>query len=302
MLETLLPLDLVSMIKERFNIRGIYEIKIRCDMPLVVCYFGDFVFLRDSNRQLIYADKRLIEYVVSHATDSSLYRYNNQIKNGFISVSGGIRIGVAGEVVEEENRQIKTIKNFSSLNIRIPHEIKGCATEIMKYILDSSGINNTLIISPPGCGKTTYLRDVARQLSQQEQFYNVLIIDERYEICAVENCRPRLDVGNTTDIISGSTKEYGLIEGLRTLRPDVVITDELSSIKDIRAIKLARTSGVKVIASVHAYNHLDLKNKLHFRDLIESRSFDRYVILSRRNGVGTCEMILNSSLEPLFSL
>lgn len=300
MLKEILPPSLGSLIDNRYRYEDIYEIRIRCNMPIVINYLNRYEPLRNINGGQVYADKKLIDYILSRATDLSLYKYNNQIKNGYISVSGGIRIGIAGEVVlGDNNGEIKTIKNYSSVVIRIPHEIVGCADEIMEHIFDESGVKNTLIVSPPGCGKTTFLRDIARNLNKSEFPLNVLIIDERFEIASQEGGINYLDVGNYADVLSGATKEYGFYTGIRSMRPDVIITDEISSKSDIQGLKYASSCGVKVIASTHGYNHLDLKRKNNFVSLIEERVFDRYIILSAREGAGTIEMVLNSVFEPI---
>lgn len=304
MLKELFPSSLGALIEDRFNFRDIYEIRIRSNKPIIINYLNRFVQIKNEKGVSICADKKLIEYILSRATDLSLYKYNNQIKNGFLSVAGGIRIGIAGEIVIGETGEIKTIKNFSSLTIRIPHEIRGCSDEIINLIIDEkTGIKNTLIISPPGCGKTTFLRDIARNLSSCfEEPKNILIIDERYEIASCDNGVNSLNVGVFTDVLSGSTKEYGFYAGIRSMRPDVIITDEISSKSDIAGLKYASSCGVKIIASTHGYGHLDLKRKGSFNSLLEDKVFDRYIILSDRNGAGTIELVLNSAFEPLMVL
>ena len=300
MVKELLPRDLGEVVASKYNFAGIYEFRIRSGMPILINYLGEYIILRNLKSELMIADKKLVEYILARATDLSLYKYNNQIKNGFISVSGGVRIGISGEVVLGEDGIIKTLKNYSGLVIRVPHQIKGCSQKIMPYILDESGLKNTLIISPPGCGKTTLLRDVAREISHQDRVYNILIVDERYELAASENGVNTLDVGFMTDVLSGTSKEFGFYDGIRALRPDVIITDELATKNDVNAVKYAKNSGVKVVASVHGSSHLDIKQKTYFCSAIVERTFDRYVVLSDRNGVGTIEYILNSAFEPMW--
>lgn len=299
MIKNLFPLQIINLIYSKFNINGIYEIRIRTQKPIYVNYFGDYVPLRDKNFQTIYADKKLIDYVITQATEMSVYRYNSQIKQGFITTQNGIRIGLAGEIVETEDNFIRTIKNPSSLVIRIPHEIKNCAHEIMPYIVDERGIKNTLIISPPGCGKTTIIRDIARTLSLNEKVYNILIVDERYEIAGAEGGNLRLDVGETTDVVSGGTKEFSFLSGIRTLKPDVIITDEIGSKKDAVAIKLASLSGVKIIATAHAQNEQEILKRNNFIDLINNRIFETIIVLSSKKGMGTIEAVLNSNFNPI---
>lgn len=295
MIKDLFPAELIGMITNRFNLHGIYEIRIRAEKPIFINYFGEYIELRGKVNEVVCADKRLIEFVMSRATEMSVYRYNTQIKQGFLTTSKGVRIGIAGEVIVSESNEVVTIKNPTGLVIRIPHEIKNCAHEVIPYIIDKFGVKNTLIISPPACGKTTFIRDIARTISYENKVYNILIVDERYEISGNEN----LDVGVTSDVIFGGTKEFAFSGGIRALRPDVIITDEIGAKSDVDAIKNASLSGVKVIATAHAENESDLKKKRWFKDLVENKIFDRIVVLSARNGVGTVEGIFNSSFEPI---
>lgn len=298
MIKRLFPFSVAELITARFNLTGIYEIRIRTEKPIYINYFGEYVPLRDSIQSVVYADKKLIDYIITHSTEMSVYRYNSQIRQGFITTQEGVRIGLAGEVVQNENGGVKTIKNLTSIVIRIPHEIKDCATEIMPYI-NNGGVKNTLIISPPGCGKTTIIRDIARQLSEAECMYNILVVDERYEIAGAENGVPRMDVGATSDVVSGGNKEYAFINGIRSLKPDVIITDEIGLNSDAFSIKNAILSGVKVIATAHAKNLLELKKKPVFSKLLKDKIFERIVVISDRNGMGTLENVFDSNLELL---
>lgn len=299
MIKRLFPFSVAELITSRFSLAGIYEIRIRTEKPIYINYFGEYVPLRDSSRSIVYADKKLIEYIITHTTEMSVYRYNSQIRQGFITTQEGVRIGLAGEIVQDENGEIKTIKNLTSIVIRIPHEIKDCAVEIMPHISDGREIKNTLIISPPGCGKTTIIRDIARKLGEETRIYNVLVVDERYEIAGAENGVPRMNVGETTDVISGGNKEYSFLNGIRSLNPDVIITDEIGLNSDAFSIKNAILSGVKVIATAHAKNILELKKKPVFSKFLKDKIFERIVVISDRNGMGTLENIFNSNLEIL---
>ena len=299
MIEELFPSDLTNLLSSRFNISGLYEIRVRAEKPIYINYFGDYVPLRDKNQSIIYADLKLIDFIITRATEMSVYRYNSQIKQGFITTAKGVRIGISGEIVETEANEIRTIKNPSSLVIRIPHEIKNASIEIIPYIIDSFGVKNTLIISPPGCGKTTIIRDISRVLCLQDRVYNVLIVDERYEIAGAENGASRLDIGLTADVISGGTKAFSFSNGIRTLKPDVIITDEIGSKADAVAIKQASLSGVKIIATAHAKDEEDIKRRSNFIDLLDSKIFERIIVLSQKKGMGTIEAVFNAEFEPL---
>lgn len=295
MIKNLFPIDILNLLSNNFNFNGIYEVRVRINKPIYINYFGEYVSLKSKSGERIFAEKKLVDFILSRATEMSVYRYNSQIKEGFITTSGGIRIGLAGEVVDAEGLDVRTIKNPTSLVIRVPHEVKNCANQVLPYIVDSGGIKNTLIISPPGCGKTTFIRDIARALSYEKEIINSLIVDERFEISGFST----LDVGATTDVILGGNKEFAFTSAVRALRPDVIITDEIGTKSDAYAIKQASLSGVKVIATAHAKNEQELKLRTPFIDLINNKIFERIVVLSRREGMGTVEDILNEDLDPI---
>jgi stage III sporulation protein AA len=300
MLNKVLPQSINFIVENCLDYKKLYEIRLRADMPIMINYASEFVYLSDKGvsaqcREPIVADRRMIENVVLKAGEYSLYAYNDRLKNGFITMQGGIRIGVSGDIVTE-NGCVKTIKNFSSLNIRIPHEINA-KNAVLEKILRP--IFSTLIISPPGCGKTTLLREVARALSNQKKILSTLIIDERSEIAAVHNCVPQLNVGSFTDVLNNADKAFGFSAAIRVMRPDVIITDELGGASDIAAVAAAINSGASVFASIHARNADGLKNNDGLKSILDARLFKRFVILSDRLGAGTVESVLDESLTEV---
>jgi len=290
-----LPREIENLIVSKLNICGIYEIRIRQDKPIFINYFGEYVVLKDGFQNTVIADKKLIEYCMASLTEMSVYRYNNQIRQGFITTPEGVRVGLAGEVVREENGEIRTIKGVKSLVIRIPHEVKGCASAVFPYVEEGGEVKNTLIVSPPACGKTTLLRDLARMLSFGDKVNNLLVVDERYEIAYSGQ-----DVGDTTDVLSGGSKTFCFGSGVRALNPSVILTDEIGSKEDVKILIQTALSGVKVIATVHAKDHQELKKKPSLEPLFASNIFERFVILSSRKGVGTIEAIMDSKFCVLY--
>ena len=278
------------------------ELRLRVDLPIVAVVAGKPYYLgtkglSGSPEDAIICERDTLNEIVKRASEHSLYAVNHQLKQGFITILGGIRVGICGEVVIE-NHRVKTIKNFSGLNIRIPHQVKNCSLNVFELLVQSKFLN-TLVISPPGCGKTTFIRDILWQLSNHNYCYNILLVDERYEIANCFNGKPQLDVGKFTDVYSGCNKLFGFENGVRSMRPDIVATDELANEADITALSYVAGCGVGVISSVHASDVEDLKNKPAFEKLLQNKIFKRYVVLSNKKGPGTIEAIYDENLRGI---
>lgn len=297
MLFDIFPLNLVGKIKKIFSY-DLTEIRLKVDMPIIVYkgvipYFLGESGLLNSAEGAIFTSKEDIENIVFRASNCSIYSINERLKKGFISLSDGCRIGVCGDVIYENN-EIKTITNFYSLNIRISHQVKNCSLKIYRNLLDEGNIHNTLIISPPGAGKTTFLRDIVYQLSNNSLPLKVCIIDERGEIAT-----RGMDVGIFADIITFSTKKHGFEQAIRTMSPNVIVTDELGNEEDVDALLKCFNSGVRVIASIHAKNIEEVRKKSFMKPLFEDRYFSRYVVLSCNNSPGEIEGVYNNAFSRI---
>lgn len=300
MLYNLLPEWLYTEITRRYLPEFIFEIRLRISKPIVVNFKGRYEVLsvkQDFKTVPIIATSDVVDYVISVATKQSLYAYNNQIKHCYITTDDGERIGICGKVVFDEMK-VATIKNITSLNIRISHQVFNCSDKVINFICTNGVAKNCLIISPPGAGKTTLVRDIALKLSNEKNIQNILIVDERYEIAGAG--KAMMDVGYYSDVISGSTKKFAFDEALKTMAPSTIITDEISNEEDLISIKQAIKSGVSVIATAHAGSLEDLKNKRYFESVLNQRYFDRIIVLSKRNGVGTIDGVYDENLRCIY--
>ncbi len=286
---------------EFLQIEYLQELRLRVGKPSVIKYCGKKWLgecgISQDECDVIIADAKELADIVYKACECSVYAHNDQLRSGFVT-TGGIRIGICGRVVTQ-GEQITTLKEFSSLNIRFPHQVKDCSLKVVSYLIDDASICSTLVISPPGGGKTTFLRDLARILSVRNIASNVLILDERDEFGCMQQGKCQLDVGNA-DIYSGVSKEWGLINGIRALAPEVIVLDEIITRGDVTAIKYAIGSGVKVMASAHSTDWEELSSKPILKEVLDSKIFDRIVVLSQRNGVGTIESVLDGKGKAIW--
>lgn len=227
---------------EKFS--NISEIRLRRDKKVVVYTFGA------RNVVEYICEQEDIDYVIKIATSRSLYAVEESVTRGYISCEGGIRIGLAGEAVLDNGR-LRSVKNINSIVIRIAKSIQTLPKEVLPLI---ESFDNTLILSPPYLGKTTILREMTRRLSNKGN--DVLVIDERNELSATMNGVQNLDLGANTDIMVGVPKIDCYEGAVRTMSPDIIVTDEIFGEKEVYAILDSVRSGVKVMATAHS-NDID---------------------------------------------
>lgn len=286
------------------------EIRLRRDRPLLLGvgdrdYFvrrdGGFEAGPSSGYQVSAAD---LEKVVQNISGYSIYALEEELKNGYVTLPGGHRVGLTGKAVLENGR-VKTLKHLSGLNIRVCREIKGIAGELIKQLIDhkANNIYHTVIFSPPRCGKTTLLRDLVRQISNGVSALGfagrtVGVVDERSEIAGCHLGVPQMDVGVRTDVLDGCPKNQGMMMLLRAMSPDVIATDEIGRMEDVQALEEVFNAGVRVVVTIHGSSLRELANRPALRYLLQLNVIDRFVLLGRSRGVGTVEKIFSGHDLP----
>ena len=278
-----LPAEIATALAH-ININFVTEIRIRRGQPVIVGYKDEYYYL-DSFGLTENPDGAIfggeIAPIINAATGGSIFSYAEQMRYGFITCEHGVRIGLAGEYVTQGG-SIKTVANLTSINVRIPHDIKGCAERICKNLFDD-GVCSAVIYSKPGLGKTTKLRDIARYLSDNLR-QNVLIFDERNEIAAMDSYGNGFYIGGRVDVVRSGNKAYAFESAIRAMKPDVIITDELYGEGDIEAVRYACNCGISVIASSHITDREILK-KMPFEYFVELKSLLGQPVIYDKNFV-----------------
>lgn len=285
------------------------EIRLRVQAPLLIRYGNrEYYIDRDGAIQkekenAYIVSKPDIKETVEYISNYSLYAYEEEIRQGFITVQGGHRVGMAGKVIMEKDG-VKSMKYISFINIRLSHQIKGCADILLPFVTDGMEVRHTLIISPPRCGKTTLLRDLIRQLSDGGSTHRgvtVGVVDERSEIGACYMGTPQNDLGIRTDVLDCCPKANGMIMLIRTMAPEVIAVDEIGGRQDMEAIEYVRNCGCKLIATVHGSSIDDIRAKPLLRKLVQERAFERYVVLGDTKQAGKVTEVFDAQGNPLYS-
>ncbi|ETI67367.1 stage III sporulation protein AA [Neobacillus vireti] len=268
------------------------EIRIRMNRPVEMTLKGEPRFLS----YLIQPEDAV--HLMNKISNFSIYTLEEELKRGYITVSGGHRIGLAGKVILEEGR-VKAIRDISSFNIRIAREKVGIAEPLIPYLYQRNWMH-TMVIGPPQTGKTTLLRDIARIISSGNrakgfQARKVGIVDERSEIAGCVNGVPQLTFGHRLDVLDACPKAEGMMMMIRSMSPEVLIADEIGRMEDAEAIQEAVHAGIKLITTTHGTSMEEIRKRPSLRAIIDQRIFERFVILSREAGPGTIKHILDGN-------
>lgn len=274
------------------------EIRLRVDRPLALCV-GGIKRLPNQGGQVV--SRKEFREVLEYISRYSLYAFEEEIKRGFLTIPGGHRIGLAGQVVAENGR-VKTMKHISFLNIRIAHERKGCANPVMPYLFEKGEFLSTLIASPPGAGKTTLLRDIIRQVSSGGKMFaekTVSVIDERSEIAGSYLGKPTKDVGIHCDVLDACTKAEGIHMMLRSMAPEVIAVDEIGMREDFEVLQMALTTGCSLLTTIHGSSMRQLREKPLLQRMFAEKMFQRIVFLGKQSAPGEIRKIYDGKGQVL---
>lgn len=270
------PQRIVEVLKRYItssNYNFLEEIRIRINRPIVIKYNMNFEILD----YVIKTDD--IQKIMQYITENSVYSYQNQICEGFITLKGGHRVGISGNVAME-NGKVKNINYIFSLNFRIAKQIIGASKKILNKVYNDGIIYNTLIVSPPGGGKTTILRDLIRVLSS---YKTIGVVDERGEIAAMYKDNLQNDLGLNVDVLNNIKKSIGIKMLIRSMSPDLICADEIGTKEDIEAIKYAVTSGVNGVFTAHGETINKINQNPILKDLIEDKLIDQIIMLDKND-------------------
>ncbi len=283
----------------RGDLTRIEEIRLRTNQPLICIVHGNELALNQRGvckvEEAHIVTLQEVKNTLKLMSNFSLFSIEEQVKKGFFTINGGHRVGVCGKTVIV-NGEIATIKDISSLNVRISRQILGCSDNYIRYVVDK-GVKNTLIVSAPNNGKTTFLRDLVRNVSNQG--YGCVVVDERSEIGGTYKGELQCDLGRRTDVLDSCDKVLGLNMALRSMAPKAIVVDEVGTDEDIKALIKVFNSGVNIIATCHAENIEQFKQKKIFKSFVEEKLFDRYIFIKDKKPIGIYGSELDENINLL---
>ena len=295
--------------KTRLEEKDLQEIRLRAGRPLLVIDSGREMFLDkmgrvwSSSKQGYRVSVEEVRETLERASNYSLYAYEAEVCRGFLTVQGGYRVGVSGRVICEEGR-ITGMRDIAYMDIRIAHQIKDCAAIVLPYMYEDGMLKNTLIMAPPGKGKTTILRDMVRLVSDgnpKARGQSVAVVDERSEIAGCSQGVAGYDLGIRTDVLDGCLKTEGIFLVVRSMAPEVIAVDEIAGQKDQEALRMAAFCGCRILATAHGRVYEDLLRRQDIRPLWEEGVFERCVLLEDQGMPGIVKSVFDQKKGCIYS-
>ncbi|MDR3270613.1 MAG: stage III sporulation protein AA [Peptococcaceae bacterium] len=288
---------------QQISCRESEEIRLRIRQPLLIQTARRDYFLNENSqsvepRQAYKIRTEDLREALERMTHSSLYAAEPELRQGFLTLPGGHRVGVSGETIWQ-NQGLQTLKHISSLNVRIAHEVRGAGLALLPYLLGEDGsFRSSLLLSAPRAGKTTMIRDLIRLLSEGVAELHLAgqtvgVVDERGELAGMWQGQPSYNLGIRTDILDACPKSVGMAMLVRSMAPQVIATDELGTAADVAALSDAIRCGVAILSTAHARSLVEAQSRPVLRTLLQQGAFERVVVLSRRNQPGTIEQIID---------
>lgn len=300
------PLDLRQMLSSLpLDVKEtVEEIRVRQGRPLMLGlsrsdgYVTPTGSLSHNGSEAYIIDSEDMERVTQLVSRSSLYALEEELRNGFITLPGGHRVGITGKVLTDQGR-VKSIKYISGFNVRVSRAVPGVADRVLPYLISPEGsFYHTVLVSPPRCGKTTLLRELIRRLSEgipELRFKGVTVgvVDERSEIAGCYRGIPQQNIGPRTDVLDTCPKAAGMMMLLRSMGPAIIATDEIGRQEDVAALEEVLNAGVKVLTTVHGSSLEELADRPALQYLFQIKAIQRFVFLGRSRGAGTVESIFD---------
>jgi stage III sporulation protein AA len=296
------------LLKSGLHAGRLQEVRMRAGQPLLLLYDGqEYGLTRDGRmthriEESFRVTKKELNETLECVSGYSLYAFEEEMKQGYITVQGGHRVGLAGKVVMDGGR-IQCIRHISFLNVRLSHQICGCADDVLPYLIRDGAVADTLIISPPRCGKTTLLRDLIRQISNGTKMLSgktVGVVDERSELGGSYQGIPQNDLGMRTDVLDCCPKSEGMLLLLRSMAPQVIAVDEIGDARDGEAIESAIHCGCRLLATVHGNSVEDIRARPFLGNLVKNHVFERYIVLARGLQAGIVHEICDGDGRRLY--
>lgn len=274
--------------KVRDRWRLLQEIRFRVERPIELIFDH-----RTEWVDIIKPDRDDGIFILNQLSQHSLYRMEDELREGYITIEGGHRVGLAGKV-NTQNGSVKAIKHIAFLNIRIAKQIIGAGTKVLPHMYKDGGYLNTLFIGPPQTGKTTLIRDLVRLIAngwENVAAKKVAVIDERSEIGGSIKGIPQHDLGKRADVMDACPKAEGMMMMIRSMSPEVLVVDEIGGEKDVQALMEAINAGVSVICSIHGQSLEELEKRPSLQSVFSQHVFQRMILLDKHGAPGKIRTI-----------